>query len=188
MQTLLRNKSVVVLTLSVFFLIPAFGQQSNNQDTVEGTVVSSSRNTLVVRTDDDRHQLYIFDRNTTRPRSLAVGTRVSVTSTLTDEAGVRLARTVTPLGEGSASPSTSASSSSSSSSQAGPVGKQTAPPSEVRDLERDIRRQVRRWRLGVRAGAALDPELFMFGVHSQMGPIFRSDISFRRMLSLPSER
>jgi hypothetical protein len=31
----------------------------------------------------------------------------------------------------------------------------------------------------VRAGAAFDPELFMFGVHSQMGPIFSSRVFFR---------
>jgi len=30
-----------------------------------------------------------------------------------------------------------------------------------------------------RAGAALDPELLLFGVHSQFGPIFHRDVSFR---------
>ena len=39
--------------------------------------------------------------------------------------------------------------------------------------------KARRWRLGVRAGAAFDPELFMFGVHSQMGPIFSPRVFFR---------
>jgi hypothetical protein len=31
----------------------------------------------------------------------------------------------------------------------------------------------------VRAGAALDPELFMFGVHTQIGPIFSRNVFFR---------
>jgi hypothetical protein len=31
----------------------------------------------------------------------------------------------------------------------------------------------------VRAGAALDPELILFGVHSQLGPIFHRDVFFR---------
>jgi hypothetical protein len=59
-------------------------------------------------------------------------------------------------------------------------GTEAAPiPESVRNVESDIRREARRWRLGVRAGAAFDPELFMFGVHSQMGPIFSSRVFFR---------
>ena len=176
MRTLCGLKHAVVLTLFVMCATFGFCQQSeNNQDTVEGTVVSSSRDTLVVRTDDNRHQLFVFDQYTTKPRSLAPGTRVSVSSTATDETGVRMATTVTVLGEGA---STTASA-STSSSQTGPAGKQAPPPPEVRDLERDIRRQVRKWRLGVRGGVGLDPELILFGVHSQIGPIFKSNISFR---------
>lgn len=176
MRTLCELKHAVVLTLIVMCATFGFCQQSgNNQDTVEGTVVSSSRDTLVVRTDDNRHQLFVFDQYTTRPRNLAAGTRVSVSSTPTDETGVRMATTVTVLGEGA---STTASA-STSSSQTGPAGKQAPPPPEVRDLERDIRRQVRKWRLGVRGGVGLDPELILLGVHSQIGPIFKSNISFR---------
>ncbi len=46
-------------------------------------------------------------------------------------------------------------------------------------MESNIKREARRWRLGVRAGAAFNPEFFMFGVHSQMGPIFSSNVFFR---------
>ena len=54
------------------------------------------------------------------------------------------------------------------------------PPKAVRDLEKDISiGDARRWRLGVRAGAALDPELFLFGVHTQVGPIFSRNVFFR---------
>jgi hypothetical protein len=49
----------------------------------------------------------------------------------------------------------------------------------VRELERDIERQVRRWRLGVRGGIALDPELVSFGVQSRIGPIFNRNLTFR---------
>jgi hypothetical protein len=40
-------------------------------------------------------------------------------------------------------------------------------------------REARRLQLGVRGGVALDPELLMIGVQSQLGPIFRSNIFFR---------
>jgi hypothetical protein len=49
----------------------------------------------------------------------------------------------------------------------------------VRDIESQIRRESRRWRMGVRAGAAFDPELFMFGIQSQIGPIFHPRVQFR---------
>jgi hypothetical protein len=42
-----------------------------------------------------------------------------------------------------------------------------------------IEREARRLQAGVRAGVALDPELLMIGIQSQVGPIFRSNISFR---------
>lgn len=141
--------------------------QRENENTIEGTVVSSSRETLVVRTENNQFQLFVFDRYTTKPRSLPTGTRVSVMSGPAEEAGTRLASTVTTL---EAAPK----------EQGATVPQKAAPvPPAVRDLEQDIKRQARRWRLGVRAGAALDPELILFGVHSQIGPIFRRDVFFR---------
>jgi len=140
--------------------------QGQNENTVEGTVVSSTRDTLVVKTDDNQFQLFTFDRDTVKPRSLPAGTRVRVVSTAGEEAGVRLASTITTL---EAAPSAKGTP---------PTQAQPIPPA-VRDLERDIKRQARRWRLGVRAGAGLDPELILFGVHSQLGPIFHRDVFFR---------
>jgi hypothetical protein len=62
----------------------------------------------------------------------------------------------------------------------GDKGAQTAPPPEkVRNVENEIKRETRRWRLGVRAGAAFNPELFLFGVQSQIGPIFHPRVQFR---------
>ena len=150
--------------------VPAMSQetttssQGQNENTVEGTVVSSTRDTLVVKTDDNQFQLFTFDRDTVKPRSLPAGTRVRVVSTPGEEAGVRLASTITTL---------EAAPSAKGAAQAQPI------PPAVRDLERDIKRQARRWRLGVRAGAGLDPELILFGVHSQLGPIFHRDVFFR---------
>ena len=137
--------------------------QRQSENTIEGTVVSSTRNTLVVRTEDNQFQLFIFNRDTVKPRSLLAGTRVSVVSTPGEEPGFRLASNVTTL-----------------EAAAGAQGSAPARvPPEVRELERDIERQVRRWRAGVRAGAALDPELILFGAHVQVGPFFHRDVSFR---------
>src|SRR6185312_1116594 len=86
---------------------PAFSQQdgsSNNSSsqapndtTIEGTVVSSSHITFVVKSDDDQFHLYTFDRNTNRPRTLAVGTRVRVVSDQGDNPGARHATDVIML-------------------------------------------------------------------------------------------
>jgi hypothetical protein len=88
-------------------------------------------------------------------------------STPGDEAGVRVASSVTLL-------------------EAPPKAQEGAAarpdpviPTSVRRLESDIERQARRWRAGVRAGAALDPELISLGIHAQAGPLFIRDLSFR---------
>ncbi len=141
--------------------------QPQSQSTIEGTVASATRQTFVVRTEDNQFYLFTFNRYTDKPQSIAVGSRVRVESRPGGETGTRLATRVTTL---EAAPST----------QQRAAGSEAAPiPESVRSVESDIRREARRWRLGVRAGAAFDPELFMFGVHSQMGPIFSSRVFFR---------
>jgi hypothetical protein len=162
---------LVVLSLSVAATIPARAQQntssSSSNDTVEGTVVSSTRSTLVVRTDENDFQLFTYGNGAARPRTIAPGSRVRVTAGAADENGTRAATNVTVV---------------SAASNAGSVdkGAQAAPvPDKVRDVESQIRRESRRWRLGVHAGAAFNPELFSFGVQSQMGPIFHPRVLFR---------
>jgi hypothetical protein len=141
--------------------------QGPGENTFEGTVVSSTRETLVVRTEHNQFQLFVFDRYTTKPRSISSGSRVRVVSTPGEEGAVRLASNISLL-----EPAPNA--------QGGHAPDQAQPiPPAVRDLEHDIKRQARRWRLGVRAGAGLDPELLMFGVHSQIGPVFHRDVFFR---------
>jgi hypothetical protein len=64
-----------VLFLSPLIAVPAQGQENSSssqpadQNAVEGTVVSSTRNTLVVRTDDNQYQLFTYDRGAVRPAS-----------------------------------------------------------------------------------------------------------------------
>jgi len=141
--------------------------QAANDNAVEGTVASASRDTLVVRT-DDHFQLFTYERAAVRPKSIARGDRVRVTAGPPDENGTRTASDVTVL------------TAASGGAGAADKGAQAAPvPQKVREVESDIRRESRRWRLGVRGGAAFDPELFTFGIQSQMGPIFHPRVLFR---------
>jgi hypothetical protein len=141
--------------------------QAQNQSTIEGTVASVTRQTFVVRTSDNQFYLFTFNRYTNKPQAISVGSRVRVESRPGAETGSRLAVQVTTL---EAAPK----------DQQHAAGTDAAPiPESVRNVESEIKSEARRWRLGVRAGAALDPELFMFGVHSQMGPIFSPRVFFR---------
>lgn len=160
-----------LLFISTFLTVPASCQttasaQGENENSIEGSVVSSTRDTLVVRSDDNQFHLFTYDRNSVRTRSIAQGARVRVVAGPGDENGIRVASNVTVL---EAKPADS-----------GAAGMQAAPvPPKIREIEGDIKRESRRWRAGVRAGAAFDPELLMFGVQSQMGPIFHPCVLFR---------
>jgi hypothetical protein len=136
------------------------------QDATAGTVVSVSRNTLVVRTDEGRHFLFVLDRDTQRPKALAPGAtvRVEFTSEYDPAEGAPTATRITLMGPQPATP---------------PAASQDAIPPEIRRLERDIERAARRYRIGVRAGVGLDPELVLLGAHATLGPIFTRRLLFR---------
>jgi hypothetical protein len=144
--------------------------QAQGETTVEGTVVASSHITFVVKSDDNQFHLFTFDRNTNKPGTLPVGTRVRVVSDQGDQAGARHASDVTLVQQAQGAGTGTAN---SSARQAAPI-----PPS-VRNVENQIQHEARHWRLGVRGGVGLDPELVMFGIHSQMGPIFSRNVFFR---------
>jgi hypothetical protein len=55
------------------------------------------------------------------------------------------------------------------------------PPPQMKQTAQDIKYEARRWHLGGRIGVGFSPELFMFGVQSQIGPIFS-----RRFLLRPN--
>ncbi len=164
----------LLIALVAFSLvsIPALSQenttspQNQNESKIEGTVASVTRQTFVVRTTENQFYLFTFNRYTDKPQSLPVGTRIRVESRPGADTSTRLATRVTTL---EAAPRDQKA-----------AGTEAAPiPESVKNVESDIRREARRWRLGVRAGAGFDPELFMFGVHSQMGPIFSPHVFFR---------
>lgn len=57
--------------------------------------------------------------------------------------------------------------------------KQDPIPANIRRIERQIERNARFYRAGVRAGIALDPELVSVGAHATFGPIFTPRLHFR---------
>lgn len=132
--------------------------------TMSGTVSSYTRNTLVIRTDAGAYQLFVFDSYTTRPTAIATGSTVRVISHSGTEPGVRVANTITMVsGPPAAAPATASD----------PV------PTSVRKLEDQIERQSRKYGMGVRGGAGLDPEILTIGVHGRFGPFFDKGFSFR---------
>jgi len=156
-----------VLTIPLVSQENTTSAQTSDRSTIEGTVASSTRQTFVVRTPDNQFQLFTFNRYTDKPQTLPVGTRIRVESRPSGDAGARLAIRVTTLEVAPKEKQRAAG------TEAAPV------PESVRNVESEIKRDTKRWRLGVQAGGAFDPELFMFGVHSQMGPIFSPRVFFR---------
>jgi len=174
MLNLLSEKSVVWCLFAAALLAasPAVAQNSSqsaqgDNATVTGTVTSSTQRTLVIRSEGGQYQLFVFDRDTAKPARLMPGSTVTVVSSPGDEPGARLASRITVL-------SAAAAGSQTATSQTD----QPVPP-EIRRIERDIQRDARRYRLGVRAGVSLDPELIVLGVQAQLGPFFGPNVYFR---------
>lgn len=156
----------------------ALSQPSNAQSvTTEGVMVSSSANTLVVRTGEDQYTLFVLDRDTSKPRTIANGSRVTVTS-LPDEDGVQVASRVNVNSGPSNTPSSTPPAAGSSSTA---NNREVIPPA-VRRMESRIERQAKRYRAGVRAGMGLDPELVTIGVQAQIGPVFNSNVFVRPVI------
>lgn len=64
-----------------------------------------------------------------------------------------------------------------------PIAQQTMqaapPPPQMQQTASEIKYQARHWHLGGRIGVGFSPELFMFGVQSQIGPIFTKRLLLR---------
>jgi hypothetical protein len=172
MPTRYLARSVQIAAIFLLLMGLRANSQQNSSDTsggntVEGTVASVGRETLVVRTDENQFQLFTYAPGAVNLKSVTQGARVRVTAGPADENGTRTANDVTVL-------------SASAAGGTGDKGASAVPvPPKVRSIESEIKRESRRWRLGVEAGTAFDPELFLFGVQSQMGPIFHPRVMFR---------
>lgn len=183
MQTSLRMLTGCVLICLATSAVVAHAQESPSAQpklsSLQGTVVSTARASVIVKTTDGIFQLFVLDRNTVRPQTIPVQAQVKV------------------MFEPSNDPSTPPIADSVQITAAPPpkvaalTGEAPAPavedepvPASVRQLERSIQRQSRRYRLGVRGASALDPELFIFGAHTQLGPFFNENVFARPNLEI----
>jgi hypothetical protein len=135
---------------------------STDQITMSGVVVSSSRTTLLVKTDDAVYQLFALAHDAVKPPTIAVGAKVTVVSSPAGEPGVRIATYIALIGPSSASQPNDSSN----------------VPASIRRLDQSIERDARQYRIGFYTGAGLDPEIIVAGVDAKFGPIF-DEISFR---------
>jgi hypothetical protein len=136
------------------------------QTTTRGVVTSSARDSLIVRSDSGSFDIFMYDRYTVKPPNISTGSEVTVVSRTSADTRVRLALAVTVTRAGTGS----------SPALDEPV------PDSVRRVERDIKRQARRYGFGVRAGAGLDPELLVIGIQGRVGPFFSDSFSLRPSL------
>jgi hypothetical protein len=156
--------------------IPAAPTPNNGDPIVEGTVVSSTHHTLVVRSDDNQYHLFTYDDNKVRDSKAQPGSRVRVNAGPPDDEGAAVATNVSVLDAASGN---TGGSDGSSAGNAGQGVHAAPPPPQVTHVENEIESEARRWHAGGRIGVGFSPEVFLFGVQSQIGPIFTRRLVFR---------
>lgn len=137
-------------------------QTGGNDRMVEGTVVSTTRHTLVIRSDDNQYHLFTYAAGIVPPGTLKPGVRVRVNGAAPDKEGTQVAESVTVIQPGS-----------------GAANSEAGPPPQVNKTSKEIESQARRWHVGGKIGFGLNPNLFMFGPQAQFGPFFSSHLLFR---------
>ena len=175
--------------LSLFFLAaaavaaPATAQTPRQPDTdtapaapdtdrIEGTVVSVRRGSFTLRTNTGRFRVFELGR-ATPARPLRPGMRVAVMANEDEDTDVPTAIAVAILPD-----ETAPAAGAGEGAQAGPV------PPEIRTLERQVERQLRRWNAGIVGGVSVQPELIMAGGHVTFDRIFRPAVSVRPSVQL----
>lgn len=138
-------------------------QTQGNGHAVEGTVVSTSEQTVVVRSDDNRNHLFTYAANAVPQETVKPGTRVRVNGGAPNNNGTRVIESIDVIQPGA------------EAANAAPAA-QTA---QMNKLSKQIESEARRWHVGGKIGAGLSPELFMFGPQAQFGPFFNEHLLFR---------
>jgi hypothetical protein len=167
-QTLLIVAMMILLSpLSIFAQQSAESAQPSGRRQTAGVVESTRAGSVLIKTDDGKFVLFRVDRDTVRSQAVQVGARVNIITLADDSDATPLAIAVNVT-------------------QARPAGAVTteAIPPEVRRLESRIAREVKRYRVGVEAGVALDPQLISVGAHATFSPVFNRNVSFRPNLEL----
>jgi hypothetical protein len=149
----------------------------SNLSSMQGTVVSASKSTIVVKAGENQYQVFVLDRSTARPQAIPLQAQVMVSfAPITGDQ--------TPIADSVKITAPPPPQVAALTGEAPPPPVEDQIPGSVRSLENSIKRQTKKYRLGVRGATALDPELFLFGVHSQMGPFFSDNIYARPNLEL----
>jgi hypothetical protein len=184
MQTSLRMLAGCVLSCLATSAVVAHAQSSQsaqpNDSSLQGTVVSTASATLVVRTSEGLYQLFVLDRDTARPQTIPPQAQVKVSFVPSNDPSTPPIADVVQI---TAPPPPKVAALTGEAPAPATVEDEPIPAS-VRQLERAIQRQSRRYRLGVRGATALDPELFMFGAHTQLGPFFNENLFARPNLEI----
>jgi len=147
-------------------------QSTATESAVEGTVISTSRSTLLIRTPTGQPKLFVLDADTVRPSQIPVGATVSVTSRPSSDPAAPTAVSVRVIAVLAAGQKPTVSASDEPISPA------------LQRLERDLARQTRKYHLGVRGGVGLDPELVMIGAQGEFGPFASGRLSARPSIEL----
>lgn len=181
MRTSSRLLAGLVMIFFASYPIMADAQSSQTPaitlSSVQGTVVSASTSTVVVKTAENQYQVFVVDRNTARPQAVPMHAQVTVRfAPVTGDQ--------TPIADSVIVTAPPTPQVAALTGEAPPPAEEDQVPGSVRSLENSIKRQTKKYRLGIRGATALDPELFLFGVHSQMGPFFSDNIYARPNLEL----
>jgi hypothetical protein len=143
-------------------------QGTSNARRVEGTVVSVRRGSFTLRTAAGGYRVFEIGPTTVPARPLKVGMRVAVVAD-EEDADVPVAVAVAILAD--EAPSTSGPAAAAATGD--PV------PREVRVLESQVERQLRRYNAGIVGGVSVQPELIMVGGHATFERVFRRAVSVR---------
>lgn len=163
---------------------------------IEGTVVSTTPETLVVRSDENRYHLFTYSPNYVHNESVTTGARVRVEGSVPGPNGTRVADRVALVQPGEASaagttqttaaatsgppPPSSTTEAHVSATQAhGGAGAQGTPAGPVNPTSLKIEAEARKLHIGGRLGFGLDPELVLFGPEARFGPFFSSRLMFQ---------
>ncbi len=141
-------------------------QEQGSSHVIEGTVVSMSQHTLVVRSDDDHYHLFTYVAGVLPKGVVKPGVRIRVTGSAPNAEGTEEAENVTVIVPGGSATTT--------------VTAQAMPPSpKVNEVSKQIEHEARRWHVGGKIGSGLSPNIFMFGPQAQFGPFFSPHLLFR---------
>ena len=176
MRTSARLLAGLVMIFFASYPVMADAQSSQTPaitlSSVQGTVVSASSTTIVVKTGENQYQVFVVDRNTARPQ--AVPMHAQVTVRFAPVTGDQTAIADSVIVTAPPTPQVAAL-----TGEAPPPAEEDQVPGSVRSLENSIKRQTKKYRLGIRGATALDPELFMFGAQGQFGPFFSDNLYAR---------